>query len=68
METVFSPDKEKGGSPSCTKGTEHSLLRLPDTRPLDNKNVEVDKARVATGIIVTPTAMRKKPAAVISYI
>ena len=36
--------------------------------PLDNKNREVDKARVATGIIVTPAAIGKNPSAVISSI
>ena len=65
MEPVLSPDNEKGGPPPCTAGTEHALLRLYDTRPVDNKNGEVDKARVATGIIVTPAATAMKPAAVI---
>ena len=48
--------------------TEHALLRSHDTRPLDNKNGEAEKARVATGIIVTPAEMGKKPAAIISAI
>ena len=65
MEPVLSLDREKGGSPPCTAGTEHDLLRLPDTRLLDNKNGEFDKARVATGIIIAPAATRKNPAAVI---
>ena len=68
MEPVLSPDREKGGPTPCTTGTEHALLRSSDTRPLDNKNGEVDKARVATGIIVTPAETGKKPATVISYI
>ena len=68
MEPVLSPEKEKGGPPHCTAGTEHALLRLSDTRPLDNKNGEVNKAHIATGIIVTPAATGKKPAAVISSI
>ena len=46
-------------------GIEHDLLCSIDTRPLDNKNGEVNKAHVTTGIIVTPTATGKKPAAVI---
>ena len=68
MEPVLSPDKEKRGPPPCTAGTEHNLLCYPDTRLLDNKNVEVNKARVAIGIIVTPAAKGKKPAAIISSI
>ena len=35
---------------------------------LDNKNGEVNKALIATGIFVTPAATGKKPAAVISSI
>ena len=66
MEPELSPDKEKGGPPPCTAGTEQALRRSPDTRPLDNKNGEVDKAHVVTGIIVTPAATGKKPAAAIS--
>ena len=58
-------DKEKGETPPCKAGTEHDILLSPDTRPLDNKNCEADKSRVATGIIVTPAATRKNPAAVI---
>ena len=65
IEPVLSPDKEKGGPPSYTTGTEHALFRSPDTRSLDNKNGEVEKARVAIGIIVTPEVTGKKPAAVI---
>ena len=65
MEPVLSPDKEKGGPPPWTAGTEHALLHSYDTRPLENKNGEVQKARVATGIIVTPAATGKKPADVI---
>ena len=65
MEPVLSPDKGNGGPPPCTAVIEHALLRLSDTRPLENKNGEVDKARVATGIIVTPSATGKKPSAVI---
>ena len=63
MEPVLSPYKDKGVPPPCTAGAEYYLLSLPDTRPLDNKNGEVDKARVATGIIVAPTSTGEKPAA-----
>ena len=65
MEPVLSPEKDKGGPPPCTEVKEHDLLRSHDTRPLDNKNGKVDKARVATGIIVTTAAAGKKPAAFI---
>ena len=41
---------------------------MPDNRPLDNINGEVDKARVATGIIVTPEVTEKKIAVVVSSI
>ena len=68
MEPIFSPDKEKVEPPPYRAGKEHDLPRSPDTRPLDNKNGEVYKSRVATGVIVTPAATRKKPAAVISSI
>ena len=68
MEPVLSPDKEKVGPPTCTAGKENVLLRSPDTRTLDNKNGEFDKACVMTGIIVTPSSTGKKPAAVISSI
>ena len=68
IEPVFSPDKEKGGPLSCTAGTEHALFRSPDTRPLDNKNGGVEKARVTIELIVTPEAMGKKPADIISSI
>ena len=68
MEPVLSPEKEKGGPPPCTAVTEHALLLSPDTRTLENKNAEFDKARVSTGVIVTPAATGKKPAAVILYI
>ena len=54
IEPLLSPDKEKGRPAPYTEGTKNSLLLSPDTRPLDNKNGEVNKARVATGIIVTP--------------
>ena len=50
------------------QGIENALLRSPGTSPLDNKNEEVNKARVATGLIVTPAATGKNPAAVISSI
>ena len=65
MEPVLSPYKEKGGTPPFTEVTEHAILCLPDTRPLYNKNGEVEKYCVATGIIVTPTVTGKNPAAVI---
>ena len=65
MEPVFSPDKDTGEPPPFTSGTEHALLCSPDTRLLDNKNGEVDKARIVSGIIVTPVAAGKNPAAVI---
>ena len=65
MEPVLSLYKDKRGPPPCTADTEHALLRSTNTSPLDNKNGEVGKARVATGIIVTPVATRNKPAAVI---
>ena len=68
MEPVLSPDKDKVGPPTCTTGTEYALLRSPDTWTLDNKNGEVDKSSVTTGIIVTPAATGKKPAAIISSI
>ena len=68
MEPVFSPYNEKGGPPPCMAGTEHAILNLPDTNPFDNKNGKVYKARVATGMIVTPAATGKKPADVISHI
>ena len=68
MEPLLLPDKEKVGLPPFTAGTEHDFLRSPDTRPLDNKNGEVEKSCVATGIIVTPAATGKKPADVILYI
>ena len=65
MEPVLSPDKVNGGTPPCMAGIEHALLSLSDTRPLENKNGEFDKARVATRIIVTPAATGKKHSAVI---
>ena len=65
---MLSPDKKTILPHPFTEGTEHALLRSPDTRLLDNKNVEFNKDCVATGIIVTPTATGKKPAAVISSI
>ena len=46
-------------------GTEHALLCLSGTSPLDNKNVEFDKSHVAAGIIVTPSVTGTKPSAVI---
>ena len=68
MEPVLSPENYKGGPPPCTTVTEHALLLSPDTRPLDNKNGDIEKARVATGMIVTSAEMGKKPAAFISSI
>ena len=65
MEPVLLPDKKKGGPPPFTTGIEHAILCSPDTMPVYNKNGEVEKSRVATGIIVTPAATGKKPAAVI---
>ena len=65
MEPILLPDKDKGGPPPHTAGTEHALLRSPNTMLLDNKNGEVKKYCVMTGIIVTPEATGKKPAAVI---
>ena len=50
------------------QGIEHALLRSPGTSPLDNKNEEVNKARVATGVIVTPAVTRKNLATFISSI
>ena len=68
MKPVLSPDKENRRPTPYTTGKENDLLRSPDTRPLDNKNVRVDKACVVTGIIVNPIVTGKKPAAVISSI
>ena len=65
MEPVLSPDKVNGVPPPCTAGIEHDILRLSDTRPLENKNGEVEKACVATRIIVTPAVTGKNPDAVI---
>ena len=61
MGPVLSPDKDKGVPPPCTAGTEHSLLRSPDTWPLDNKNGEVEKALIETRMIVTTAVTGKKP-------
>ena len=68
MESVLSLDNKKGVPPPCTPGTEYDILCLPKTRPLDNKNGEVEKACVVKGIIITPAAKRKKVADVISSI
>ena len=68
MEPIFPPDRDKGGPPPCTAGTENALFRLTDTRPLDNTKGEFDRAHVATGMIVTHAATGKKPADVISSI
>ena len=65
MEPVLSPDKEKVGPPPCTAGTEHALLCQPDTSLLKIKELEVDKARVATRIIVSPAETGKKADGVI---
>ena len=68
IEPVLSPYKEKGLPPPCKAGIEHAILRSPDTRLLDNKNGKVEKALVATGIIVTLAAAGKKPDAIVSSI
>ena len=41
---------------------------MPYNRTVDNKNGEVNKARVAKGIIVAPAATGKKPTVFISSI